>query len=126
LQGGAFFFVPFPLDSPATHIVQLSSDFETGHLGAWQCTGSHCNILQDEDGGHHLEVRDRHSDFSGPWQLLHPLPGSNQLHLTFNFSIAASTDSVAKWKIRVTHGDEIKHILLSEDAVVAGDMAREL
>ena len=40
--------------------------------------------------------------------------------------IHCSTDSVAKWKIRVTHGDEIKHILLSEDAVVAGDMAREL
>ena len=28
-----------------------NGDFETGHLGAWQCTGSHCNILQDQDGG---------------------------------------------------------------------------
>ena len=38
---------------------------------------------------HHLEVGDRHAEFSGPWQLLHPLPDSGQLQLSLNFSIAA-------------------------------------
>ena len=38
---------------------------------------------------HHLEVLDRHTEFSGPWQLLHPLPDSGQLQLSLNFSIAA-------------------------------------
>ena len=32
-----------------------------------------------------------------------------------------STDCVARWKIRVTHGDEIKYFLLSENTLVAGD-----
>ena len=38
---------------------------------------------------HHLEVRDRSSEFSGPWQLLDQLPDSTQLQLTLNFSVAA-------------------------------------
>ena len=43
-----------------------NGDFETGHLGAWQCTGSHCNILQDEDGGfvansHHYQSQSEHA-----------------------------------------------------------------
>jgi len=97
-----------------------NGDFETGQLGGWECTGSQCNVVQDYDGGHHLEVRDRSSEFSGPWQLLNQLPDSTQLHLTLNFSVAASTDCVARWKIRVTHGDEIKYFLLSENTLVAG------
>ena len=28
-----------------------NGDFETGHLGAWQCTGSDCNVVQGQDGG---------------------------------------------------------------------------
>ena len=32
-----------------------------------------------------------------------------------------STNSVARWKIRITHGDTIKYILLSEDTLVTGD-----
>ena len=95
-----------------------NGDFETGHLGAWQCTGCHCTVLLGQNGGfvannyhsqsqlldksfhgvtsrHHLEVRDRQTEFSGPWQLVHPLPDSSQLQLTLNFSIAA------RW-VRVT------------------------
>ena len=38
---------------------------------------------------HHLQVEARGSEFSGPWQLLDPLPGSDQLNLNLRFSIKA-------------------------------------
>jgi len=66
-----------------------NGDFETGVLGGWQCTGSQCNVVASEDGGHHLQVEARGSEFSGPWQLLDPLPGSDQLNLNLRFSIKA-------------------------------------
>ena len=57
---------------------------------------------------HHLEVRDRQTEFSGPWQLLHPLPDSSQLQLTLNFSIATrwvwdSLTSLTSWILLLQH-----------------------
>jgi len=98
-----------------------NGDFETGVLGGWQCTGSQCNVVASEDGGHHLQVEARGSEFSGPWQLLDPLPGSDQLNLNLRFSIKASRDSLAKWKVRVTKVGDIKYFSLSQDAINTED-----
>ena len=44
-----------------------NGDFETGQLGLWQCTGSHCNVVQVHDGGfvaNNYQISDQRTPFS--------------------------------------------------------------